>query len=174
MRGFKIILSLVSLFICLFFARRYYLRQAVQLFYLSFNQQTIHLFEVTVRSLIPPPLDKQVWAVPKAGQELSVVIVEPRAHPNLPGVLYNMAHVYGGENVPMYIFHGSTNKQFVQEIIKTWKNVVLIYLNVVGLKYPGKFLHSYFTIRRIQQISPFYRLLQSPLANLYSSFKQTH
>jgi hypothetical protein len=84
------------------------------------------LWDTVVRNMVPPSKDKVIWG--KVGQStLSVVIVEPREHPWLRGVLYNMAHVYGGRtDVSLYIVHGSLNEGFVKDITRGWQNVVYI------------------------------------------------
>lgn len=76
---------------------------------------------------------KKIWKIPSKDQQLSVAIVEPRKHKLLPYVLYNMANIYGGGDVSLYIFHGTENECYVKDIIKDWKNVQLVNLNVENL-----------------------------------------
>ena len=102
-----------------------------------------------VTSIKPVPDNKKVWAqttthvlqsVTSQGLELGkkiklcVVIVEPRKHKWLQGVLYNMAHVYGGRSdIGIYIFHGTDNYQFIHDIIPDWQNVNYVQLPVANL-----------------------------------------
>lgn len=66
-------------------------------------------------------------------QQLSLLIVEPRSHEWLKAVLYNMAHTYGGLNVPLYIVHGTQNKEFIDSIVGDWSNIVFLELPVENL-----------------------------------------
>ena len=86
-----------------------------------------------VKEIKPPKDSQKVWAEPFESQLLSVAIVEPREHELLPYVLYNMAHIYGGTDVSLYIFHGNKNIEYLNEIVKDWKNVQLVNLNVDNL-----------------------------------------
>jgi len=86
-----------------------------------------------VKHIKPPKNSQKIWAEPYNGQLLSVAIVEPREHELLPYVLYNMAHIYGGTDVSLYIFHGNKNIDYLNDIIKDWKNVQLVNLNVDNL-----------------------------------------
>jgi hypothetical protein len=63
----------------------------------------------------------------------TAIIVEPRKHELLPYVLYNMARIYGGTDVSLYIFHGNKNIDYINSIIKDWSNVQLVNLNVDNL-----------------------------------------
>jgi hypothetical protein len=84
------------------------------------------LWDSVVQNIQPPSNDNKRWGK-VSDSSLAVVIVEPREHPWLRGVLYNMAHVYGGRNdVSLYILHGSQNEDFVKEITRGWQNVVYI------------------------------------------------
>jgi hypothetical protein len=94
------------------------------------------LFENVVSSIAEPSDEQKVFALPYDGQKLSAAIVEPRQDVRLKHILYNMAHVYGGTNVSLYIFHGTKNEDFVKDIIKGWKNVQLINLKKESLSYP--------------------------------------
>jgi hypothetical protein len=42
--------------------------------------------------IVPPEQKKCVWKVPFKGQKLALVLIEPRNHSNLKGVLYNAAN----------------------------------------------------------------------------------
>lgn len=84
----------------------------------------------------PPPVEKTVWAVPSNAQ-LSIAIIEPREHVALRSVLSNFAHVYGGSDVALYIFHGSLNLAYIKSVTAKWQNVVYVDLKVPKLKYPS-------------------------------------
>ena len=66
-------------------------------------------------------------------QQLGLLIVEPRSHEWLKAVLYNMAHIYGGLDVPLYIVHGAENKEFIDNIVGDWSNIVFLELPVDNL-----------------------------------------
>jgi glycosyltransferase involved in cell wall biosynthesis len=72
-----------------------------------------------------------VWS-PKV-EKLSLVIVEPRCHSHLKYILWNFASIYGNTDVNLYIFHGTLNKEFVENIIKDWRNVILVNMGVKNL-----------------------------------------
>jgi hypothetical protein len=91
------------------------------------------LWNNIVMKIQHPPIDKKIWKDKQQTKKLSVAIVEPRCHKWLQGVLYNMAHVYGGTDVSLFIFHGTTNYQFIQDIIKDWQNVNYVQLPVTNL-----------------------------------------
>ena len=86
-----------------------------------------------VKKINPPNNNQKVWSKPYENQLLSVAIVEPRKHELLPYVLYNMARIYGGTDVSLYIFHGNKNIDYINSIIKDWSNVQLVNLNVDNL-----------------------------------------
>jgi hypothetical protein len=89
-------------------------------------------WEETLASFPPPAPSQCVWAqVP--GQRLSLVIVEPRQHKWLQGVLYNVAAVYGGTGVGLHIFHGTDNDAFVRDICAAWSGVQYHSLGVANL-----------------------------------------
>jgi len=74
------------------------------------------------------------WEPPYVGQKLSLAIVEPRAHPHLKTVLYNVAKLYAFQGVSLFIFHGSENETFVLDIVADWPNVHLINLGTANLR----------------------------------------
>lgn len=79
-----------------------------------------------------PSLEKTVWELP-SNAKLSLTIVEPRSINDLKCILWNMAHVYGGTNTALYIFHGTKNETFVKEVCKDWTNVQFIQLGIQNL-----------------------------------------
>jgi len=74
------------------------------------------------------------WATPYNGQKLSLAIVEPRKHPHLKTVLYNVAKFYACSDVSLYIFHGTDNETFVLDIVAEWPNVHLMNLGLKNLR----------------------------------------
>jgi hypothetical protein len=75
-----------------------------------------------------------MWEAPFVGQTLSLAIVEPRRHPHLRTVLYNVAKLYANSGVSLFIFHGTENETFVLDIVAEWPNVHLINLGVANLR----------------------------------------
>ena len=103
------------------------------LFFLLNRKEKKRYYRDLVKMIKPPKNKQKVWAKPYDNQLLSVAIVEPREHELLPYVLYNMAHIYGGTDVSLYIFHGNKNIDYLNSIIKDWTNVQLINLDVDNL-----------------------------------------
>jgi hypothetical protein len=95
------------------------------------------MFRNVQRSIRPPEKKNTVFAAPFPGQKLSLAIIEPRNDEMLQYALYNMAHVYGNSDVSLYVFHGTDNIEYVNNIIRNWTNVQLINLNISNLPYPG-------------------------------------
>jgi len=88
------------------------------------------IWETIVRSIPQPPIEKCVWTT-QPSPHLAIILIETRCHQLLAGVLYNMAHMYGGQpDVSLYIFHGTQNLEYIKAIIDTWSGVHLINLNV--------------------------------------------
>ena len=80
---------------------------------------------------IPIPCDKKtIWA--ENYTKLSILLIEPRKHEWLEGTLYNLAHIYGGTDTQLYIFYGNENYEYLNNIIKDWKNVKLAPLKLLG------------------------------------------
>lgn len=96
------------------------------------------LWENIVLNMSEPPQNKTIWAEHNTNTKLSMVLIEFRKHPWMKGVLYNMAHIYGGSDVNLTIVHGTGNKEFVEDIVKDWVNVNLVvypYENINKDKY---------------------------------------
>lgn len=91
------------------------------------------IFTNTLNHIIEPDDKYKKWKLPYNGQKLSVVIIEPRIHENLKGVLHQMAKIYGNTNVSLYIFHGNKNTKFIYNIINKWNNVLLLNLEIDNL-----------------------------------------
>lgn len=90
------------------------------------------LWGQVLASVRAPPREKTQW-VGTAFCKLSVVIVEPRCHEWLRAVIYNMAHVYGGGDTALHIFHGTENDTFVRDICRDFSGVVFHDLGVPNL-----------------------------------------
>ena len=86
------------------------------------------VWESCLKMITPPPPEKMVWRVPD-GNQLGLLLIEFRSHPWLPCVLNNVAHVYGGTNVSLYVVHGIDNEAFARQCLKDWENVVFIKLD---------------------------------------------
>lgn len=64
---------------------------------------------------------------------LTCCIIEPRVIDTLPGVLYNIANIYGNKGVGLTIYHGNNNINYIKTITCKWKNVEYKSLNVDNL-----------------------------------------
>jgi len=63
---------------------------------------------------------------------LSLCIIEPRAHPNLGPVLWQAAAVYPND-VSLHVFHGSSNGEFVRDVCSAFENVYFHDLGIENL-----------------------------------------
>lgn len=61
------------------------------------------------------------------------VIVEPRCHSLLEGVLKNFMYLLAPKGWGLIIFHGTQNETFIKDITKDWSNLYLINLNKENL-----------------------------------------
>ncbi len=85
----------------------------------------------TIITRVKQPDSKQtVW---DPTSDFAVVIVEPREHPWLKYVLYNMAHIYDGISIGLIIYHGTKNRAFLDSITEDWTGVVYCDLGVENL-----------------------------------------
>ena len=101
--------------------------------YSDFIMYNNKIFTNTLKYIKEPNTILTKWKLPYEGQKLSVVMIEPREHENLKGVLYQMANIYGNTDVSLYIFHGNKNSNFVYNIINNWNNVILLNLQIDNL-----------------------------------------
>jgi hypothetical protein len=84
--------------------------------------------------MIEPSPQQRVWARSQDQPRLALAIVEMRQHPWLQGVLYNAAHLYGGQrDVSLHIYLGTDNADFLQGLLSGWQNVNLHNLGIKGL-----------------------------------------
>jgi hypothetical protein len=73
----------------------------------------------------------------KGKNKLGLVIIEPRKHKWLEGVLNNFALIYGNtSSICLYIFHGTENKEFIENITANWTNVNFVSLDKDNLTIP--------------------------------------
>lgn len=86
------------------------------------------LYNTIINTIVPPSQQQKIFGT--GSNKLGLLIVEFREHEWLKGVLYNMAHVYGGQNVPLYIVHGNKNELFIKNILSDWKNVNYLHLDM--------------------------------------------
>ena len=95
------------------------------------------MFEHAIRSF-RAPVDETllIWAPADGRAKLCAAIVELRKSEFLQHVLWNMAGVYGGSDVCLYVFHGTGNSAFVRDIVRGWENVQLVNVGVEELSYP--------------------------------------
>jgi len=85
------------------------------------------VWESCLKMISPPSSEKTVWKIPE-GNRLGLLIIEFRSHPWFLHVLNNIAHIYGGTDVSLYVVHGINNEIFVKHVLKKWSNVVFIKL----------------------------------------------
>jgi glycosyltransferase involved in cell wall biosynthesis len=89
------------------------------------------VWDSVMQSIKKPKPNQTVWEN-SLQTEFSITIVEPRCHEHLQGVLWNMAHVYGGKKVALYIFHGTQNKKFIKDITRGWSGVQYVNTGVAN------------------------------------------
>lgn len=92
-----------------------------------------------ILSIPRPPIEKLIWG--SEYSKLSILLVEPRNHEWLQGILYNICHIYGGTEVQLYVFHGIDNYKLVREITKDFENVNFFNLNINDFQ-PYPYEHS--------------------------------
>lgn len=91
------------------------------------------IWDKVVTNIREPESSKKIWST-NIDNKLALVIIEPRKHKWLKGVLYNFSHVYGGRNdTSLYIFHGNENKDFILDIVNGWNGIHLVNMNVSNL-----------------------------------------
>jgi len=99
----------------------------------NINQKLV-LWEEILDKIPVPPKEKTRWG-PHAGiasnqssleNTLSLAIVEPRQHKWMRATLHNACHIYGGSGARLYIFHGTNNKTFIENMIDGWTGVTLV------------------------------------------------
>jgi hypothetical protein len=96
-----------------------------------YEKDNTPIWDQVLQSIRPPPPEKTVFS---NDAKLRLVIVEPRNHPWLQGVLRNVAHVYGGSSdVGLTIFHGTENETYIRQITDGWKGIEWVNLGKPNL-----------------------------------------
>ena len=91
-----------------------------------------HLYKIPE----PKGIDK-IFKKP-SGNRLGICLIEFRKFEWLRYVLYQIARIYGGTDVSLYIVHGKRNRNFMRTILRGWENVEYIeypYDNIDRVKY---------------------------------------
>jgi hypothetical protein len=92
------------------------------------------MYNTIITNIVEPSKEQKIFAR-ETNQRLGLVIIEPREHEWLKGVIYNVSHLYGGKDVVLNIIHGNKNKEFVENIINDeWSNVNLYELPIDNLQ----------------------------------------
>ena len=87
---------------------------------------------------IPEPRGIEKVFKKPGDNRLGICLIEFRKFEWLRYVLYQIARVYGGTDVSLYIVHGERNRDFMMTILKGWENVEYIeypYDNIDRVKY---------------------------------------
>lgn len=87
--------------------------------------------------LIKKPINKK-FIPSSTPSRLAACIVEPRNHPYFAPVLWQLANIYGNNEIALYIFHGTKNESFVKEACEGWSDVTFKNLekeNLTWLEY---------------------------------------
>ena len=94
-----------------------------------------NLYNIIIDKIVPISEEQKVFGINSKDdiKKLGLLIIEPREHEWLKGVLLNMAHVYGGKNCPLFIVHGNKNETFVKNILHDWVNVNYLKLDIDNL-----------------------------------------
>lgn len=96
-------------------------------------EHQFNLYKIIMDSIVPPSDEQKIFGNITENNKLGLLIIEPREHEWFKPVLYNMAHVYGGKNVPLYIVHGNKNEQYIKNELNDWTNVNYLKLDIDNL-----------------------------------------
>lgn len=83
------------------------------------------VYETFLETIKEPDNTEKVFHNPD-GNKLGICLIEFRRKHWLKYILYQIAHVYGGSDVSLYIVHGTKNGNFLKEFVKDWGNVQFI------------------------------------------------
>jgi hypothetical protein len=83
------------------------------------------VYETFLETIKEPVDTKKIFHIPD-GNKLGICLIEFRQKHWLKYILYQIAHVYGGNDVSLYIVHGTKNGNFLKEFVKDWGNVQFI------------------------------------------------
>ena len=87
------------------------------------------IFDRKIANILPPDEHKMSWAPVKYRHKLALIIIEPRIHRRVKGVVWNFAHAYGGSrNISLSILHSARNKHQIYSYFANWTNINLILL----------------------------------------------
>jgi hypothetical protein len=95
------------------------------------------IYEAYLSKIKPPQQSQTIWKIPNKNR-LGICFIEFREQKFLEHVLNQVAKVYGGTDVSLYIIHGTKNKSFFEKIMRNWENVQYIeypYENIDRTKY---------------------------------------
>ena len=76
--------------------------------------------------------DKKIFKIPN-GNRLGICVIEFRQHQFMKHVLLQIARIYGGTDVSLYIVHGKNNAKYMKDILHDWVNVQYIKYDVDSL-----------------------------------------
>ena len=83
------------------------------------------IWDSCLKRIKSPNEKNKIWKIPD-NNKLALVIIEFRSDEWFKYVLNNIANIYGGEDVSLYIIHGNQNETFIKDILKNWINVQYI------------------------------------------------
>jgi len=86
------------------------------------------IYELYINKIEEPPSYKTVWQLPN-GNRLGIVLLEFREQKFIKQLIKQIAHVYGGSDVSLFIVHSIKNETFFKKILQNWKNVTYIKLS---------------------------------------------
>lgn len=83
------------------------------------------IYESYLSKIKSPSQHQTIWKIPD-GNKLGICFIEFREKEFLTHILNQVANLYGGTDVSLYIIHGTKNKSFFENIMKDWENVQYI------------------------------------------------
>lgn len=91
----------------------------------SENNMTSFLYGSYLERVTPPIEEKRVFQMPNHNK-LGICLIEFRKIEWLRHILNQIANIYGGTEVSLYIIHGQRNERFLKNILKGWSNVTFV------------------------------------------------
>lgn len=82
-------------------------------------------YEIHLRNVKSPEKKHTVFQVPNKNR-LGVCLIEFRKLEWIKYVLFQVANVYGNTDTSLYIVHGTSNGEYVKNMLKDWTNVQFI------------------------------------------------
>ena len=83
------------------------------------------IYESYLSKIKSPSPHQTTWKIPN-GNKLGICFIEFREKEFINHILNQVANLYGGTDVSLYIIHGTKNKSFFENIMKDWENVQYI------------------------------------------------